>query len=48
MFEADDDEVRVVAVTGLDDCVPPPLAGDVWLLVSWRLAFWSSTLWDKD
>lgn len=41
LFEADDDAVKVDGLVWL-----PPVVDDVWLFVSWRFAFWSSTLWD--
>lgn len=45
----DADAVAVRAVAGVAGWAPPvAAAAHVWLLVSWRLAFWSSTLWDKE
>lgn len=45
-LEADAVAVRADAVA---DWVPDgAAAAHAWLFVSWRLAFWSSTLWDKE
>lgn len=45
-LEADAVAVRADVVA---DWVPAgAAAAHAWLFVSWRLAFWSSTLWDKE